>query len=283
LRLIGQERSLDTGEEVIRYLVQIASGLFIWAATACRFIYEGKRFAAKRLETILQGSQNAVTAPEKHLDEIYTTVLKHSITVEYTDEEKEESYRMLRHILGSIALLVSPLSVYSLSRLLRVANKDIGQTLEDLHSVLDVPKDQNRLLRLHHPSFRDFLLNNDRCKNPNFWVDEKQAHQTLANSCLQLMSASLKQDICGLNTPGMLISDVESSRVKRSLPSEVQYACLHWIQHFHKSGAQLRDDDQVHQFLQEHLLHWIEALCWMQKLSKGIYAIASLESVATVS
>ena len=283
LRLIGQERSLDAGEDVIRYLVQIAGGLFIWAATACRFIREGKRFAAKRLDTILQGSGSAITAPEKHLDEIYTTVLKHSITLEYTEEEKEESYYILRHILGSIAVLFSPLSVYSLSRLLRVTKESIGQTLEDLHSVLDVPKDQNRPLRLHHPLFRDFLLNNDRCKNPNFWVDEKQAHQTLADSCIQLMSTSLKQDICGLNTPGILVSDVESSRVEQSLPPEVQYACLYWIQHFHKSGAQLRDNDQVHQFLQEHLLHWLEALGWMQKVSEGIYAIASLESFAAVS
>jgi hypothetical protein len=286
LNFIADERSLGAGwpgEQIVNRLVCNASGLFIWAATACRFIREGKRFAAKRLDTILQGSGSAVTAPEKHLDEIYTTVLKHSITIEYTDEEEEESYCMLRYILGSIAVLFSPLSAYSLSRLLRITKEDIDQTLEDLHSVLDIPKDQNRPLRLHHPSFRDFLLNNDRCKNQNFWVDEKQAHQMLTDSCVQLMSISLKQDVCGLNTPGMLVSDVESSRVERSLPLEVQYACLYWIQHFHKSGAQLRDDDQVHQFLKEHLLHWLEALGWMQKVSEGIYAIASFESIAAVS
>jgi TorA maturation chaperone TorD len=71
--------------------------------------------------------------------------------------------------------------------------------------------------------------------------------------------------------------------LKRSLPPELQYACLYWIQHFHKSGVQLRDNDQVHQFLQEHLLHWLEALSWMQKVSEGIYTIASLESIAAVS
>ena len=40
-----QERSLEAGwpgEQVIRCLVQNASGLFIWAATACQFIREGK-------------------------------------------------------------------------------------------------------------------------------------------------------------------------------------------------------------------------------------------------
>jgi hypothetical protein len=69
---------------------------------------------------------------------------------------------MLRQVLGSIVVLFATLSVYSLSRLLSVPQEDLDQTVEDLHSILDVPKDKIRPLRLHHPSFRDFLLNN-RC------------------------------------------------------------------------------------------------------------------------
>ena len=115
LNFTAGERSLGAswlGEQIVKRLVYNANGLFIWAATACRFVHEGKRFVAKRLDTILQGSGSAATAPEKHLDEIYT-------------------------------------------------------------NVLDVPKDQTQPLRLHHPSFRDFLLDSDRCKDPKFWVDEK--------------------------------------------------------------------------------------------------------------
>lgn len=114
-------------------------------------------------------------------------------------------------------------------------------------------------------------------------MDEKQAHQTLADSCIGLMSTSLKQDIYGLDAPSMLVTNVESSRVERNLPPTVQYACLYWIPHLQKSGSQLHDNDQVHQFLQEHLLHWLEALGWMQKVSEGIHAIASLESITAVS
>jgi hypothetical protein len=287
LRLVGQERSLDAGwpgEDVTRRLVKIASGLFIWAATACRFIREGKRFAVNRLNMILNDGGSAVTAPEKHLNEIYTTVLKHSVSPEFADEEKEEAYHMLRQILGSVVIFFSPLSTYSLSRLLRVTKDDVCQTLEDLHSILDVPNDQIRPLRLLHPSFRDFLLDSDRCKDPNFWVDEKQAHQTLADSCIELMSTSLKQNICGLDAPGVHIADIDSDLVEQYLPPEVQYACLYWVEHLQKGGAQLRDNNnQVHQFLQTHFLHWLEALSWMHRLSEGIRAISSLESVALVS
>jgi hypothetical protein len=286
LKIVRQERCLDAGwpgEHVIRTLVQNASGLFIWAATACRFIREGKRFAVKRLAIILEGSSTSITAPEKHLNEIYITVLEHSISSNYTDEEKDELYSILRHILGSIVVLFSPLSADSLSRLLHVTKHDVNQTLEDLHAILDIPGDNARSLLLHHPSFRDFLLGKDRCGDPKFWVDEKQAHRTLADSCMRLMSTSLKQDICGLNASGVLFTDVESSRVDERLPPEVQYACLYWVKHLQKSGAQLYDNDQVHQFLQVHLLHWLEALSWTQKISEGIFAIASLESIALVS
>ena len=128
---------------------------------------------------------------------------------------------MLRTTLGSIVTLLSPLSASSLSRLLGIRKEVLDQTLNDLHSVLDVPKDQSQLLRLHHPSFRDYLLSRDRCQDPGFWVDEKQAHQTLANSYIQLISTSLKQDIYSLDTPSMLTSDVDSNQIQDCLPLEV--------------------------------------------------------------
>ncbi|KAH8594887.1 putative WD-repeat protein [Bisporella sp. PMI_857] len=278
--LIGQEWCLGAswpGEQALRRLVINASGLFIWAATAYRFINEGRHRAAKRLSMMLKGSTSTRT-PEHHLNDVYLKVLKSTIHEEDLEEDKEDTYSMLKQVLGTIVLLYSPLSTKSLSELLSFPIGAIEGGLADLHAILNIPKDTSRALRLHHPSFRDFLLNKDRCSDPNFWIDKKQAHQALADRCVRLMSTSLKQDICGLNTPGVLVSDVESSRVERSLPPEAQYACLYWIQHFHKSGAQYRDDDQVHQFLQVHLLHWLEALGWMGKTSEGIHAILSLEA-----
>jgi len=286
LRLIGQERSLDAcwpGEQVIKHLVQNASGLFIWAATACRFIREGKRFAPNRLSKILEGGSSSVPAPEKQLNEIYITVLQNSIYPHYTYEEKEYQYRMLRLILGSLVILFSPLSAFSLGILLGVAKMEVDQTLVDLHTILDIPKDQIRPLRLHHPSFRDFLLDKERCGDSNFWVDMTQAHQTLVSNCIRLMSDTLKQDICDVDAPGTLVTNVESSRVEQYLHPEVQYACLYWVQHLQKSSELLYDHHQIHQFLQEHLLHWLEALSWMRKTAEGIQAIVSLESIALVS
>ncbi|KAG9230375.1 heterokaryon incompatibility protein-domain-containing protein [Amylocarpus encephaloides] len=282
---IGQEWTLGIswpGEQVLRQLVTYASGLFIWAATACRFIREGKRFARKRLDTILKGSSSStITEPEKHLNGIYLTVLKHSISSVYSDEEKKMAYDILKHTVGSIVVLLSPLSALSVSMLLHLSKEVVDQTFEDLYAILDIPENPTRPLRLHHPSFRDFLLNKERCEE--FWVDEKEAHQKLATCCIKLISHTLKKDIYEMRAPGSQVSQNKSTRVEKCLPPEVQYACLYWVQHLQKSGSKAYDDGEVHRFLQAHLLHWLEALGWLGKTSEGIQALLSLEAYDLVS
>lgn len=247
LGTIRQEWSLGAdwpGKVVLRQLAVHACGLFIWAATACRFIHEGRRFAYKRLDTVLKGSSSAITTPEMHLNKIYLAVLEHSISEEYSEEEKENVFDMLKHTLGSIVVLLSPLSTSLLSRLLHLLRGDVDRTFENLYTILDIPDNLTRLLCLHHPSFRDFILNKDQCGE--FWVDENEAHQILAASCIQLMSQTLKKDICKMHAPSSQVSQVESCYIKKCLLPEVQYACLYWAQHLQRGSAQFHSSEEVH-------------------------------------
>jgi hypothetical protein len=91
-------------------------------------------------------------------------------------------------------------------------------------------------------------------------VDDKQANNLLVYRCILLMSSFLKQDICGVEIPGTLISEMELAQLEAFLPPEVQYACQFWIQHIQKCGLRLQDDDFIHQFLKTHLLYWLEAM-----------------------
>jgi len=304
LELIASKHNLSAGwpgEQIVEQLVYGANGLFVWAATACRFINEGRMFAADRLSIILKAdsadesvdgfsSDSSATgdkddpavAPEQHLDKLYITVLRNSVH-KYKKPERKKWRKLLAKTMGTIAVLSSPLSTKTLGKLLDTTQDIMGQTLNDLHAILDIPKDVTHPLRLHHPSFRDFLLDRKRCEDLQFGMDEKQAHHILATRCIKLMSDSLKQDILGIDKPGALMTDIETSHVEQRLPPEVQYACLYWIQHLQKSDAQLHDDNQVHQFLQEHLLHWLEALSLMRKTPEGVTAIALLESMVNVS
>jgi hypothetical protein len=286
LNLIGEEDGQEPGwpgAEVIQSLVRSASGLFIWAATACRFISEGL-FAEERLHMLADGSdRDSAASPEQHLNQLYLTVLQKSVQSSYTARELARYHSMIRQILGSIVALSSPLSVSSLGTLVLIREQQVNRMLKELHAILDIPKDHGQPLRLHHPSFRDFLFSKDRCIDVNFWVDEKQAHAALAVNCIQLMSSTLKQDICGVKAPGTLAADMGKDRVAQCIKPELEYACVNWIQHLAKMSTQLHNGDQVHSFLTEHFLHWLEALGWLGKVSEGIHAISLLESSVLVS
>ncbi|KAJ6192117.1 hypothetical protein J3E72DRAFT_204718, partial [Bipolaris maydis] len=292
LRIIAEECNQADGwpgVETIRQLVQSACGLFIWAATACRFIQEGGPFAADRLHAVLKDSSSIDSnerleiLPEQRLDSIYLTVLRSPIR-RYRKQEKKRWYTLIRETLGAIVLLQSPLSTSSLAQLLRVPIEDVHRTLYELHSIVDVPQDPNWPVRLHHPSFRDFLLDRKRCNDDSFWVEESSTHERLASRCLELMSTpgGLQQDICNLSDPGVLRSEIDEETVYRNLPPELQYACRYWVDHLERSGRSIEDGDATHHFLEKHLLHWLEAMSLLNETSLCVRLLARLQALAMV-
>jgi hypothetical protein len=269
------------GSRVIRRLVEISCGLFIWASTACRFIREGRQLADKRI-SILTNDLLYGVGPEKQLDDIYITVLKDSIQLDYNEEEKKELIDKLRNVLGGIVTLFSPLSVDSLAHLLNMPPRYIFETLADLHTIFHIPSQAHRPLRPHHPTFHDFLLDKDRCNDLDFWVDESHAHKVLGENCIQLMSKMLKRNICDLQSPGTLVKDVDPNLIEQCIPPDLQYACLYWIQHYRQSRMRLCDDDLVHRFLQKHLYHWLEAINLIGRGSLVVYLLRMYHSLLGV-
>ena len=97
------------------------------------------------------------------------------------------------------------------------------------------------------------------------------------------MSQKLRRGICGLQDPGARVAQALPEDLARCLLAELQYACRYWINHLQRSEYQLYDNDRVHYFLRDHLLHWVEALGWIKQSSEGVRAIALLESIVNVS
>jgi len=82
LRIVGKQQYLPAnwpGPRVVARMTKRASGLFIWAATASRFIQQGRQFAERRLESIMKQNGDGPVGPEKHLDNIYLTVLRDAL------------------------------------------------------------------------------------------------------------------------------------------------------------------------------------------------------------
>ena len=206
---------------------------------------------------------------------------------EYTDEENEEVTEQFRRVVGSIVVLSDVLPVTALGSLLLEqsgnATESALDALNSLHSVLNISKDLTQPVRLLHPSFRDFLLDPLRCPDERFRVNDKITHRRLVEDCLRIMSQHLRKNICELPSPGFLARDVDDDQVARYVPPHLEYACLYWVNHLREGGCDLRDNGAIHQFLQKHFLHWLEALSLMKKISDGLSMVFQLESMLMVS
>jgi NACHT domain len=194
------------GNSIILCLVTMSATLFIWAATVCRFIQEGGPRTKQRLSAVLEGSSHT-GGPDQALDQIYLTVLRNILGEALTKAEKEETYKDLKRILGTISNLYSPLSTMALSALLSVEKEEIEQNLLDLHSVIEVSDDHEQPIRLHHPSFRDFLHNTERCTIPLLRVDMVETHRAITQHCIEVMNC-LKKDICRVHSYGTFLTEI---------------------------------------------------------------------------
>ena len=254
----------------IKALVKLSSGLFIFAATAAKFIQDRDYSDPQRqLTQLLNAVSEANSSPHRLLDQLYLQVLGNafpSISSEFAGR--------LKMVLGTVALLCNPLSTSDLEQLLNLYNP-LNNTLQHLQSVVVVPNDQNEAVHLIHPSFHDFLTDPKRCTNPKFLVRPDLQHAFLAMACFEAMKA-LKRDMCCIKQPWKLHHELDTlpQLVQKHIPPYLQYACRHWSHHL-SLGVQ---SDQIVKLLEifckYNLLFWIE-VCGLLGDLKG--ALAALK------
>ncbi|KGO72684.1 Peptidase S9A/B/C, oligopeptidase, N-terminal beta-propeller [Penicillium italicum] len=271
-------------QEVIQQLAQMATPLFIFAATVCRFIKDPawsdpKGQLAKALEYASIDSNHEMDS----LDATYRPVLDQLVAKSQTAQMS--IVNEFRTIVGSIILLTEPLSASSLSLVLNIPRSNVDRMLRTLHSVLSVPVSPEAPIRMLHLSFRDFLINPEKSETNQFWIDERKSHAKLASCCIELLSShvNLKEDVCDLKAPGAARADLPAAVVSLKLSAAVQYACQNWVYHAVESGDTLTDSGQIYRFFKYHFLHWLEALSLLGKISESVAMIRSLQSLPATS
>jgi hypothetical protein len=269
-------------QSILQSLVAMAIPLFIFATTICRFISDRKCGQPKdQLSKILQYKTKSQASK---LDATYLPVLD-QLLAGASRSERESIITEFRQVVGSIVVLATPLSATSLDLLLDLPEGTVESRTDLLHSVLNIPSNPNLPIRLFHLSFRDFLIDSEKREINDFWVDEKKVHKKLAYRCLERLytSGHLKKDICGLQLPEVPRADIDKLIIDRHLPSDIQYACRYWVYHVKEYGSLICDNDQIHDFLKSHFLHWLEALSLTGRISESVGMINDLISILDVS
>jgi hypothetical protein len=281
LRRVREERSLSSGwprRDQVEALVAQAVPLFIFAATACRYIGDRRDNPKKRLDIILGYGKAKVSK----LDATYLPILNQLFDEE--DEEDRERWACeFREIVGSIVVLETPLSTTSLARLLHTSKDDISCRLDSLHSVLSIPDRDDMPVRLLHLSFREFLVDASKKEKSPFWVDERARHEKLASHCLELMSgpSGLRQNMCDLQ-PGTLRSEVDKGMIMSYLSPGLQYASRYWVHQKEQSQGHVSDGDLTDIFLRKHFLHWLEAMSLVGETNKCTHLLETLYALIDV-
>ena len=183
----------------------------------------------------------------------------------------------LHKILRTMALSCRPLGPSELGVLAKLKHPDEALYLvQSCGSFLTVQV-QDHKINFVHKSAKDYFAE-DRTVGLTIFPRGRGASQKeLAHSLLHIMR-SLRRDICSVENVGFCKAEISDDAISSHLPDYLQYACSFWVNHL-KEGVQcLHDGEEVHLFLQEYLLYWIEALGWLGKVSNGIRAMISLEA-----
>jgi hypothetical protein len=106
-------------------------------------------------------------------------------------------------------------------------------------------------------------------------------HHNVFLSSVQAMQKGLHRDLYGLNDPGALIDGIEPPKCHSLIP--LQYACVHWADHFHDGflagpkGQYAPAFNLITTFCKEKYLFWLEAMSLLRCVSEAVKAIQKLK------
>jgi hypothetical protein len=262
-------------------LVRRAGVLFVYASTVINFISDRRFPPEERLQVVLGTVQTSSgdTSPYEQLDSLYMQLLYTAVqkadaritygTVPQPHQLDATLCRRLQHVAGAIVLLRDPLSESALEDLLYGETRNqTGIIVKMLSAVLLIVDGQP--IQTLHPSFTEFLLDNNRCTDKRFQIDQGERHLHLVLGCLSVMNKHLCRNMCRIEDPSLLNSEIAdlNERMDKHVPAAVQYACKYWISHLAAASQKPTSPQgeqwmrevkiQLSAFCSEHVLHWME-------------------------
>ena len=257
-------------------LTKKSSGLFIFASTLVRFIESEHHEPNERLRLIITPSNNTSHEGRAGIDPLYTQILVHA----FSEVEDTTVFMNLKRVLGAVVLAFNPLSRAQIAGILGVDNSLIKRSLRHLHSVLLIPNEDSKEIRVFHKSFPDFLQDRDRCCDLKFFIDSPVHHRDIALDCLRLLDG-LKPNPCGL--PDFVMNqDVVNlpQLLEEKVGSATRYACGYWAMHVRESPNTnhhaLRLTSSMTKFLFFNVVAWIEVMSLENRLESAIHRIYDL-------
>jgi hypothetical protein len=257
--------------DVQQQLRSKAEGTFLWVSLVCKELEKVPFYRTRKvLEKLPPG-----------LNPLYDRMMS-QITA-----EDAETARYCKDILRTITLALRPLQLEELAATVGLPRDEFGdaQAVADLvsrcGSFLTV---REAIISFVHLSAKDFFTLGNGRQVFDGTPAEEQGRMT--DHLLDAMDSTLRRDMCNLQKPGARIEEA-TDRFSSSCLPQMAYACEYWVEHLqagrHACSDVVADEGKVHGFFQKHLLHWLEAMSLLQKMSEAILALQKLEATLNVS
>ncbi|KAF9785214.1 hypothetical protein BJ322DRAFT_817871, partial [Thelephora terrestris] len=257
-------------------LTKKSAGLFIFASTLAKFIESDYYEPGERLQLIVNQPDSTTYEGVAGIDPLYAQVLE----LAFSAIKEADVFTNLRRILGTVILAFNPLSRKQIAKILGINAPHIKTILRHLHSVLLVPDEDHKEIRVFHKSFPDFLQDPTRSPDPKFLIDPPTHHGNIALGCLKLLK-KLKPNPCDL--PDYVMNrDVPDipELLEEKVGSATLYACGHWAMHIQSSPATgahvLQLIASATEFLTATGIQWIEVMSLENRLESAVHSIHSL-------
>ncbi|KAL5634833.1 hypothetical protein ACGC1H_002756 [Rhizoctonia solani] len=257
-------------ESEVAALVEKAGILFIYAATAVRYIgYDNfQSNPHDRLRAILASPKLQEDGENEEIDQLYSIILDAAIGNRRLRKVERND---MRQVLHTVICIREPLTVAGLSELLQVYNTDcVRAALRPLWSVLHVVG-ADELVTTLHVSFPDFMF--DPARSKTYTCDWEAHNRILAEHCLERIKRTQPQfNICGLESsylPDDMVPNIQE-RVANAISSDLLYGSRYWAEHVEAGKCASTLAVQLQDFLCRRLLVWMEVLNLSKQIKAGV-------------
>jgi hypothetical protein len=258
-----------------------ARGLFQWAAIACALLRKQSNPYAtiQHILTLPSGENTQV-----NLDTLYTESLMFALPNVVEDSVLHHVYV---EIMGMIIMTKEPLDTETIAGLAHLEFQTVENVLTDLGCVISVETEHERnVAHIVHPSFFEFVTDENRCKNPTFLINKSKASTNLALACLHVMQKELKFNIGQLTTSHIFNTNYPDLdlQVKTLISPQLSYSCCFWAHHVKETNLNAQHVCQeIRKFMSSSFLYWLEVLSLIKKMHLASQTLVVLVEWGRVS
>ena len=266
-------------DEHINLLCQRAAGFFVYAVATVKFLSSSTHLPKNRLAVILKLPESTVPEgktrfnPNTTIDSLYTSILQAAISEEDPDVDSR-----VRTTIGTIVLVVNPLSPLAIAELMGLDTQEVILFLALIQSLLAINEDPHQPVKPFHKSFPDFITNPSRCTNPRFCISTTRLHSEIVTNCLRVMNSGLEPNLLSLPEYA-LNSEVKDlqARIDNQIGTALRYACKSWHNHLTDTTEDITNlTSCLRTFLEENFLAWLEVLSVLGNLGDAAVGLENL-------